>query len=154
MRKIEKEMFLMLRQLRGGDNLPKRGWNRQNTEITVETNYDRDSKGAKDIEVRLHGNHIATIEVDSETAFRDVLKIRDTGWQTPTTKSRLNAILNLVDYFAGIFQEKGEWFIQTAQEPTEPRLTKEWKGGNEWNVLSMKECPDSSFASLVATSEK
>jgi len=55
--------------------------------------------------VYLHGNHIATVYDDSVEVF-------DGGWQTVTTKSRLNAIC---DRFCiageGVFQRKGEWFI-------------------------------------------
>ena len=37
--------------------------------------------------VRLHGNKIAEVTDDSMTIF-------DGGWQTTTTKSRLNALIN------------------------------------------------------------
>ena len=57
--------------------------------------------------VRLHGNKIAVIG-------DDFLQIFDGGWQTTTTKSRLNA---LIDRFCngvtdGVFQSKFEWFIR------------------------------------------
>ena len=57
--------------------------------------------------VRLHGNKIAVIG-------DDFLQIFDGGWQTTTTKSRLNA---LIDRFCngvtdGVFQKNYEWFIK------------------------------------------
>ena len=57
--------------------------------------------------VRLHGNKIAVIG-------DDFLQIFDGGWQTTTTKSRLNA---LIDRFCngvtdGVFQKNYEWFIR------------------------------------------
>ena len=55
--------------------------------------------------VFLHGNCIAQVGTDYVRVF-------DGGWQTNTTKSRLNAICNAfcVDG-EGVFQEKFEWFI-------------------------------------------
>ena len=57
--------------------------------------------------VRLHGNKIAEIG-------DDFLRVFDGGWQTNTTKSRLNAI---IDRFAnaasdGVFQKNYEWFVR------------------------------------------
>ena len=58
----------------------------------------------------LHGNKIA--EVDD-----DFLKLFDGGWQSKTTKSRLNALLSEFGTLAGtkqefIFQKQFLWFIQ------------------------------------------
>jgi len=57
--------------------------------------------------VRLHGNKIAEIG-------DDYLQIFDGGWQTTTTKSRLNA---LIDRFCnavtdGVFQKDFQWYIR------------------------------------------
>jgi len=55
--------------------------------------------------VRLHGNKIAEVSDTDMTIF-------DGGWQTVTTKSRLNA---LCDYFCvdgeGVFQEDFQWYV-------------------------------------------
>ena len=56
--------------------------------------------------VRLHGNKIAEVGDDFMTIF-------DGGWQTVTTKSRLNALINefcnsLTD---GVYQRNYQWFI-------------------------------------------
>ena len=56
--------------------------------------------------VRLHGNKIAEVSDTDMTIF-------DGGWQTNTTKSRLNA---LCDEFCiageGIFQKNYKWFVR------------------------------------------
>jgi len=55
--------------------------------------------------VLLHGNKIAEV---GDTFIR----LFDGGWQTVTTKSRLNAILQVHGCPGeGIFQKKFEWFI-------------------------------------------
>ena len=56
--------------------------------------------------VRLHGNKIAEVSDNDMTIF-------DGGWQSVTTKSRLNA---LCDYFCidgeGVFQKDFQWYVQ------------------------------------------
>ena len=56
--------------------------------------------------IRLHGNLIAIVDEDS-------MKIFDGGWQSTTTKSRLNA---LCDAFCvageGVFQKDFKWFVR------------------------------------------
>lgn len=56
--------------------------------------------------VRLHGNKIAEIDDDSMTIF-------DGGYQSNTTKSRLNA---LCDEFCiageGVYQKNYQWFVR------------------------------------------
>lgn len=56
--------------------------------------------------IYLHGNQIATIDDDSMTIY-------DGGWQSTTTKSRLNA---LCDAFCidgeGVFQKNYKWFVR------------------------------------------
>ncbi len=63
----------------------------------------------RDALVYLHGNHIATV---GDT----FLTICDGGWQSNTTKSRLNALINEFcnAYTDGVFQKNFEWFISTA----------------------------------------
>ena len=57
--------------------------------------------------VYLHGNHIATVG-------DDFVEIFDGGWQSNTTKSRLNAIINeFCDAFTdGVFQKDFQWFVR------------------------------------------
>lgn len=53
----------------------------------------------------LHGNRIATYGLG-------ILTISDCGWQTNTTKERLNGILSVFGIKGHIFQHKGEWLYQ------------------------------------------
>ena len=64
--------------------------------------------------VYLHNNHIATVKANSALLF-------DGGWQTVTTKSRLNAILDGLGQFSvGVFQQNWCWFVNTPRGGTEP----------------------------------
>ena len=88
MRKIESLMNTAIAQ--GKD------WKLDNTEVVSYTNS---------CDVFLHGNLIARI---GETW----IELFDGGWQTVTTKSRLNAILD-ANGCGGerVFQKKGQWFV-------------------------------------------
>ena len=59
-----------------------------------------------DVDVYLHGNHIAS--VDTAT---NALTIKDGGWQSNTTKSRLNALLEEFVPSMRIFQNDWTWYI-------------------------------------------
>ena len=77
-----------------------KNWKLANTEVT----FDRESGHSR---VYLHGNHIATIGDNFVT-------ITDGGYQSRTTKSRLNAILreHCVEG-ESVYQKRGEWFVTT-----------------------------------------
>jgi len=71
-------------------------WKSGNTEVT---NIDGVSY------VYLHGNKIAEVG-------NSFIRLFDGGWQSNTTKSRLNALLSAHGLPGeGIFQKKFEWFI-------------------------------------------
>ena len=76
----------------------KNDWRKDNTSVTVDVN------GL--CHVYLHGNKIAMIDDNS-------VEVYDGGWQTNTTKSRLNAIINTLcdGTMCGVFQKNYEWFI-------------------------------------------
>ena len=83
-----------------------------NDAIRSNQNFQKDNTtviniGTKSF-VYLHGNHIATVG-------SDFLQIFDGGWQTNTTKSRLNALCNAFahPYIDGVFQQNFCWFINT-----------------------------------------
>ena len=89
MRKIER---LMNAAITDG-----RDWKLKNTSVTH-------SDGVA--EVRLHGNLIAEVEDGA-------VKLYDGGWQSVTTKSRLNAIMSAHCLPGeGVFQHKWEWFCR------------------------------------------
>ena len=91
MRQIEKEMNMALKS--------KTAWSKSNTCTTFDNTIEN-------CFVYLHGNHIATYNyADKE------LTLFDGGWQSVTTKSRLNALCNEFATGFGIFQKNWNWFI-------------------------------------------
>jgi len=96
MRKIEQQMIDAIKQ--GKD------WRKDNTKV-VQFYNDKDYPVVTS--VFLHGNKIA--EIDATT-----VEIYDGGWQTNTTKSRLNAIINTLcdGRHQGVFQRDFDWYIQ------------------------------------------
>jgi hypothetical protein len=90
MRKIETQMIQAIQQ--------NKNWSSGNTQVITEDNTSK---------VYLHGNHIATV------TDNDNMTIYDGGWQSVTTKSRLNA---LCDEFCitgeGVFQKNYKWFVR------------------------------------------
>ena len=74
--------------------------------------------GAREAVVKLHGNHIATVG--------DTLQISDAGWQTVTTKSRLNALLNEFAEGCYVFQKNFDWFLGDADGNVLPFPTEEF----------------------------
>ncbi len=92
MRKIESQMLTAIRN--------NADWQSANT--SVHFNEENDVSI-----VRLHGNKIAEVG-------DDYVQIFDGGWQTTTTKSRLNVIINefcngVTD---GVFQKNFKWFLK------------------------------------------
>ena len=75
-----------------------RNWSGSNTTVT----FDEDTNTSS---VYLHGNLIATVTDNDMTIY-------DGGWQSNTTKSRLNA---LCDEFCiageGVFQKNFKWYV-------------------------------------------
>ena len=89
MRKIETEMQNALRN--------RVNWSKANTSVSI------DNEGNQF--VTLHGNLIATIFNNGD------MKLSSCGWQTVTTKSRLNAILDVFFHNVRIVQKQFEWYI-------------------------------------------
>jgi len=96
MRLIERQMINAIQH--------KLDWRKDNTEVLYSPSRDVSC-------VYLHNNLIATIDKHS-------VEIYDGGWQSNTTKSRLNAIINgLCDGVnQGVYQHKFEWFIQDDED--------------------------------------
>ena len=89
MRKIERQMNQAMRYFRP--------FSSSNTTVV---------QNDRDMDVFLHGNHIATLCKISMD-----LRIFDGGWQSNTTKSRLNALL---DEFGGgdrVIQKDFTWYL-------------------------------------------
>ena len=90
MRKIERLMNIAIQN--------NTDWRMSNTEVS---NNDGVST------VYLHGNKIAEVG-------DDFVRVFDGGWQSNTTKSRLNAIINeFCNAFTdGVFQQNFAWYIR------------------------------------------
>ena len=91
MRKIESQMCAAVQS--------NKNWKSGNTEVTVDKETNTSS-------VYLHGNLIATVTDNDMTIY-------DGGWQTNTTKSRINALCSEF-CIAGecVFQENFQWFVR------------------------------------------
>ena len=95
MRKIEMEMNSAIRY--------RRNFSKANTSVRCfKTNGI-----TTDVDVFLHGNHIASLDTASNQ-----LTIKDGGWQSVTTKSRLNALLDEFAPSMGIFQKDWVWYLR------------------------------------------
>ena len=67
------------------------------------------------IEVLLHGNTIATIYPSINR-----IKLSDCGYETNTTKSRLNALIkHVLGGTSGIYQDKFNWYLKKDKKVSE-----------------------------------
>ena len=90
MRKIEQRMNAAI--------IAKIDWKQDNTEVIYYSGTDAS-------DVYLYGNLIARVGSHSIELF-------DGGWQSSTTKSRLNAILQVHGIKGeGVFQKNFKWFV-------------------------------------------
>ena len=106
MRKVEQQMNEAI--------LNRKDFFKGNTSVE---NYITET-GVREAIVKLHGNHIATVG--------DRLQICDAGWQTVTTKSRLNALLNEFAEGCYVFQKNFDWFLGDADGNVLPFPTEEF----------------------------
>ena len=95
MRKIEQQMQAAI--------ATRTNWSKSNTSVSV------DSEGFTS--VRLHGNRIAEIEPNGD------IILSSCGWDTPTTKSRLNAIVDVFLTGCHIFQKDFTWYVGDLNTP-------------------------------------
>jgi len=96
MRKIEAQMNSAIRS--------KSNFSKANTQVTWN---DRIAS------VYLHGNLIAKV---GDT----FVQVFDGGWQSVTTKSRLNALLSEVTPDGGVFQRDWTWYYNSSKVGTVP----------------------------------
>ena len=110
MRKIELEMVAAVQAQLDGNTKQWRSGN------TVVCNV-HDADLGQLVIVELHDNVIAEFDVSAAnaTGFKG-LTLRDCGWRTATTKSRLNALLSAFCEGSGIYQSKGQWFSPTGDQ--------------------------------------
>ena len=93
MRKLEKQMNFAISN--------KGNWAGSNTTVTYNENTNCSS-------VLLHGHNIATFDHNTQA-----VKLDSCGYETVTTKSRLNAILQEVKYGCSVFQKQFDWYLST-----------------------------------------
>ena len=75
----------------------RRNWAGSNTTVMINENNNK-------AKVYLHGNLIAEV-------CDEFVAIFDGGWQSVTTKSRLNALLDEFRPHVGVVQRNFNWFI-------------------------------------------
>ena len=95
MRQIERDMNNAVKN--------KIAWSKSNTLTTF-------SSDLKECFIYLHGNHIATYNYTLKE-----LELYDGGWQSNTTKSRLNALCDELATGFSVFQKNWEWFVSDFQ---------------------------------------
>jgi uncharacterized protein YpmS len=107
MRKIETQMIQAIKS--------ETDWKSGNTKVV---NFFNDGDKCVVASVFLHGNKIAEVSDNDMTIF-------DGGWQSNTTKSRLNALINeFCNAFTdGVFQKNYQWFVR------DNNVTKEFTNG-------------------------
>ena len=91
MRKIERQMNFAISN--------KGNWAGSNTSVSYNENTNCSS-------VYLHGHQIATVDHNT-----NAVKLDSCGYETVTTKSRLNALLSEVKYGCRVFQKNWNWFV-------------------------------------------
>lgn len=99
MRKIESQMNQAI--------LNRTNWQSSNTSVQIDPETNNAS-------VYLHGNKIAEV---SRIDFR----LFDGGWQSNTTKSRLNAIIEAVGKWGeGVYQKDWTWYFRLSDKTSIP----------------------------------
>ena len=91
MRKIERAMNSAV--------INRTNWSKSNTTVCYNENTNCST-------ISLHGHEIATVDHNTKA-----VKLDSCGYETVTTKSRLNALLSEVMYGAKVFQKNWNWFV-------------------------------------------
>ena len=73
----------------------------------------------------LHNNLIA-----KKIVFVNELQITDAGWQTATTKERLNGVLDRLTFGWRLFQKKGEWYLTNGEDTVKWTGSATFRAGN------------------------
>ena len=101
MKKIEKIMVDAIEN--------RKDWSNGNT--SVNRFYVHNFEGVR-TQVRLHGNLIAIItDIKTDSWQRNDIELSSCGWETVTTKSRLNALLAYTPF--KIVQKNYQWFVHS-----------------------------------------
>ena len=82
----------------------KADWSSSNTRVEYNNSTNCSS-------IYLHGHQIATFDHNLKA-----VKLSSCGYETVTTKSRLNALLSEVNYGVRVFQKNFVWFLGKNKE--------------------------------------
>ena len=96
MRKLERQMNFAISN--------KADWKGVNTQVLY-------NKSTNCSTIYLHGHLIATVDHNLRA-----VKLDSCGYETVTTKSRLNAILEEVKYGCKVFQKNFDWYLRTINQ--------------------------------------
>ena len=96
MRKIERAMNSAV--------ISKSNWSKSNSAVCYNENSNCST-------ISLHGHEIAVYDHNTKA-----VKLDSCGYETVTTKSRLNALLSEVMYGAKVFQKNWNWFVSYANQ--------------------------------------
>ena len=96
MRKLERQMNFAISN--------KADWSGSNTQVNYNSNTNCST-------IYLHGHQIAAVDHNLKA-----VKLSSCGYETRTTKSRLNAILEEVKYGCKVFQKNFDWFVSYNDE--------------------------------------
>ena len=84
----------------------RRNFSNNNTSVQTGSFFDSQGIYCEESKVFLHGNHIATYNHVTKE-----LTLFDGGWQSVTTKSRLNALCQEFATGCSVFQRNWNWFL-------------------------------------------
>ena len=98
MRKIERQMNFAISN--------KADWASSNTQANYNSNTNCST-------IYLHGHQIAAVDHNLKA-----VKLSSCGYTTKTTKSRLNAILDEIDYGCKVFQKNWNWYFRSNNNQT------------------------------------
>ena len=84
----------------------KADWSSSNTRVEYNNSTNCSS-------IYLHGHQIATVDHTLKA-----VKLSSCGYTTSTTKSRLNAILDEIDYGCKVFQKNWNWYFRSNNNQT------------------------------------
>jgi hypothetical protein len=140
MRKLEQDMIAAVQSCLDGS---ERTWRSGNTEVSTHHHGVAGTPGyERTVVVRLHDNVIAEFDsaLNGDRGCRG-LKLRDSGWQTNTTKSRLNALLGAFRDGSSIYQKQGQWHAPDGTE---------WTGVEWFTYQSMRSVYDVEYKRALA----
>jgi hypothetical protein len=108
MRKIEAQTIQAVRTLLNRADFNGRLLKSGNTEVwQIHPGIAGTVHCSREIQVKLHGNLIAAFYPATDTFI-----VSDAGWQTTTTKSRINALLSVFNPNAGrVYSKNFDWYI-------------------------------------------